>query len=1012
MDSTLDTLVTLRNSFRRSQWPVLGGLFVSLLLFAPRANAAITVTTTLPGYYSLNNVIQGVVFQATGATTPLQWSISAGSLPPGLNLTSGGDLTGTPSAAGTYTFTVKGAAPQEPNNSPGTKTFTIGVPQITTASPLPPATVGVPYSIQFQSSDGPSSGAVWSVSLGGLPIGLTIDPHTGIYSGTPSRTGTFNPTVSVSFGVASAVKPFSVTIGAATQTLIVAPSALQFNATVGDISGPQDLTVSTSAAAPVSFTVQLDDGKGGAAPAGLTVAPKSGTTPSILKVSFGSSTSSPGTFSGRIRVSLAATGAAVPPVDVAVTLTVSNPPPSLSVAPGLLRFHGRTANPGTRQQTFLLRHEGGSGAIPFSLTVVGKSPWIVGVDASAQTVLVGNPAQVTVTVDTHGLEAGTYRDAIRVTTSLAAPFDQFDIPVTLVIADQGASMSLSLNGVRFATIQGNQSSRTQRIFVRNLGDTGTTVNWTAQAVRGADLVTLTNTHDTSTPGNQSSFTVHLSNTAASSAGDKFALIQVSDPQSQNAPQFVVVVADVAPSGTPPVPEPDPAGLVFATSSGGAAPAAQQVTVNTTSADPVSFFASTLTDDGANWLSVKPASGTTSQTSPAQISVSVTPGTLSPGIYTGTVNIGIGAIVRGVLVTMILQAPGTVAAMDTAQTSVRATTCTPSSTVLAQTGLFDNFSVPAGWPATLAVQVVDNCGNALTSASVVASFSNGDVAISLTGDGQTAAYAATWQPATPSSGLTVTIDAASGSLTPAEMQLAGNVNPNARAGPLLVTGGLLNNLNPQVGAPLAPGTVTQVYGDNLADSPDQPAAVPLPPAFKGVEALIGGLPAPLFYVSKTQLVVQIPSELAPKQTYSALLAVNNQITLPQDVDLAPVTPATVAFADGRLVAQHTDYSLVDTNRPAKPDEPLTIYLVGMGATTPGVQSGTAAPSDPPADVQSRPQVTVDGQSADVSFAGLTPGGVGLYQINFTVPHGARSGSLEVVITQDNVKANTTRLIVAQ
>jgi uncharacterized protein (TIGR03437 family) len=245
-----------------------------------------------------------------------------------------------------------------------------------------------------------------------------------------------------------------------------------------------------------------------------------------------------------------------------------------------------------------------------------------------------------------------------------------------------------------------------------------------------------------------------------------------------------------------------------------------------------------------------------------------------------------------------------------------------------------------------------------------------------------------------------------------MLVAGNVNPNPGSGPSLVAGGLLNNLFPQVGAPLAPGTVTQVYGDNLADSPAQPSDVPLPTAFQGVESLVGGLGAPIFYVSKSQLVVQVPSELAPKQTYSALLIVNNQITLPQDVDLAPVTPGTVAFADGTLVTQHADFTLVDANRPARPGEGLTIYLVGMGATTPAVPSGTRAPSDPLARVPPNVQVTVDGQSADVSFAGLTPGGVGLYQINFAVPSTARSGKLEVVITQNGVSANTTRLLVAQ
>ena len=265
------------------------------------ANAAITITTDLPSYYSFNSVIQGVAFQATGAHTQISWSISAGALPPGLNLSQGGLFSGTPAKAGTYTFTVTASAPQESGNTPGAKSFTIGVPQITTPTVLPPAAVGVPYSIQFQSSDGPSAGAVWSVSLGGLPIGLTVDPNTGIYSGTPLRTGTFSLAVSVSFGVALATEQVSLTINTAgPQTLTVSPAALNFTATIGAISGAQNLAVSATTADAVQFTVQIDDGQGGPAPGWLNVSPKGSATPGLLGVSLVPVVLPLGTYMARI----------------------------------------------------------------------------------------------------------------------------------------------------------------------------------------------------------------------------------------------------------------------------------------------------------------------------------------------------------------------------------------------------------------------------------------------------------------------------------------------------------------------------------------------------------------------------------------------------------------------------------------------------------------------------------------------------------------------------------------
>jgi len=982
-------------------------------LCAPQLRAAITITSTLSPYYTLNNQIQGVQFQATGGVSGLfTWSVSGGTLPPGLTITSGGDFSGTPRAAGTFQFTIMAVA-QDPGNATETKSFTIGIPQITTASTLPPATVGVPYSVQLQYSDGPASGASWSLTLGGLPIGLNLDMKTGIYSGTPTRSGTFNPSVSVLFGIASATKAFSITINAATQTLQVAPSALSFSAIAGNLPGAQNLTISTTAAAPVAFSEQVDDGQGGPAPAWLAVSPAAGTTPGLLRASVVSSSLGVGVYNARIRVNMTATVGVLPPIDVPVTFTVSNAPPNLTVAPSILRFRASTATPGSSSQTFVLRNTGGGGDIPFTLSVVGKSPWISGVTASDQTIHTGIAVDVTVTINTQGLASGTYRDVIQVTTSLSPPFDQFQVPVSVVIVDAGPVMTLSQTGARFDTTQGNQSSAVQQISVINSGSAGTAVNWTAQVSNGQGLVTLLNAQGSSTPGNPSAFGIRLSSTATNSPGGAFALIQVTDQQSQGSPQFVTVLANVAATGTASIPIPDPAGLIFIATSGAAAPAPQQVTVNTTSASAVAFFVSAATNDGANWLSAQTTSSTTSQATPALVSVSVAPGSLKPGIYRGTVNIAIGAIVRGVDVTLLILAPGSGGTTGaTAHEIGHAATCAPAAVVLAQTGLFDSFAVPAGWPATLAAQVVDDCGNAIVNASVAATFSNGDPPISLVGDGHSASYSATWQPGTAASEMTVTIDASSQKLIPAEVQIAGDVSPNTRPGPSLAPGGLLNNLYPQLGAPLAPGTVTQVYGDNLADAPDLPSTVPLPINFRNVQMLIGGLSAPLFYVSKNQLVVQLPAELIPKRTYSALLSVGNQFTLPQDVSVAPVTPATVAFADGTLVAQRADGSLVDRDHPAKPSEAFTIYLVGMGATTPPVASGVPAPADPLPKVPSDVQVTVDGQPAAVSYAGLTPGGVGLYQINFAVPDNARTGDLQVLITQDGVPANTTTLIVAR
>jgi uncharacterized protein (TIGR03437 family) len=216
----------------------------------------------------------------------------------------------------------------------------------------------------------------------------------------------------------------------------------------------------------------------------------------------------------------------------------------------------------------------------------------------------------------------------------------------------------------------------------------------------------------------------------------------------------------------------------------------------------------------------------------------------------------------------------------------------------------------------------------------------------------------------------------------------------------------------VGGALAPGTVAQVYGSNLATAVATPGSVPLPGILNGTQFLVGGLAAPLFYSSGAQLVVQIPTELTAGRQYSVVAMVNGALSLPDTLSLEPAEPGVAAFADGTIIAQHSNYTLVSSTSPAHPNEPLMTYLVGMGATSVTVPSGTATPSNGTVSVTVQPTVQVDGQNADILFAGLTPGGIGLYQINFVVPSSAKTGNLKVVVTQGAAEANVVTLPVAQ
>ena len=156
-------------------------------------------TSALPG----GNV--GVAYNqtlaASGGVPGYVWSLNAGSnpLPDGLALNPSGVVTGTPTAAGTTALTVKVA---DSAGGTATKAFTLNVaapnvqPLSITTSALPGGTVGTAYNAQLAATGGTGSKS-WSITSGTLPAGLSLNPSTGVISGTPAVPGTSTMTVRV-----------------------------------------------------------------------------------------------------------------------------------------------------------------------------------------------------------------------------------------------------------------------------------------------------------------------------------------------------------------------------------------------------------------------------------------------------------------------------------------------------------------------------------------------------------------------------------------------------------------------------------------------------------------------------------------------------------------------------------------------------------------------------------------------------------------------------------------------
>lgn len=977
------------------------------------AGPLITINTSPPLAVGMVGVGYSQTLTASNATPPYIFFLTVeaqpNALPPGLSLATNGVLSGTPTVEGSFTFDVSARDQTGATTSAPISVTISPALAITTSSPLAAAPAGASYSQTFAITGG--TAPFTFTSTGSIPPGLTLSSTTGVLSGTPTSVGGYAFGVQVTDRNAFKVnRQYQLAIVTATNLLQVSPLKLSFAAFVqGDSSAPQSISIVASGGTQVNYVTSIDGGSPNTpTPSWITVKPLSGTTPAGVTVIANPNGMGVGVYNATIHISVP-NNTSQSPIDVQVTLNVAVSTPIVEVSPTSLSLSARAQTPSTQDQIVVLRNSGGGGALSYSVSVVGKSSWITSVTPASGQVSASSPVFVHLLVNSQGLGNGSFHDILRITTSAGI----LDVPVTLFISSQGSILGLTTDGLRFDIRQGSGSSRPEVIDIVNLGDLSAPLNPTVEILSGSDWLQIAKTD--SAPGSFVASTLTLTASGSASTlpvGGSYALVRVSDSNATNSPQYLSVVLAVQPAATPAAPDPSPEGLFFTSTT-----AAQNVTVYSTSTTPVAYQASATTADGGTWLSVSPSSGVASTQNPGGVSVKINPTGMQSGIYTGNVNLSISGILRSVNVTFVIPPASSSAVSNPGSPKQLAAGCTPVGLAITQTGIVNNFSVPAGWPASVIVQLNDDCGNAITNGSVVASFSNGDAPLTLRGDKTTNVYSATWQPGVVTSSVGITVRAAAGVLPPAVAQFEGGVNANATPPPTLIPGGTLHiffdvpTAN-ALGFGLAPGNVAQVYGTGMASVAGSPGVLPLVGQFNGTFLLIGGIQAPLYYVSSDLIDVQIPAELVPNRQYAAILSANGALTLPETLTLVPAQPGMAVFADGTVIAQHVldNYSLVTSAHPAKPGEPLVIYLAGMGATDPAVASGKQTPNQfVPATVQ--PTMTLDGQHVDIGYAGLTPSGVGLYQINFTVPANARSGSLELIVTQSGTSANTTKLPVS-
>jgi Putative Ig domain len=206
----------------------------------------------------------------TGCTPYVKFSTLNSSVPPGLSLSSDGLISGTPTTPGIYDFWIKmqddkGAVSWCNDDAATEREFEITIVQGLTInqrqSHLPPAQLGVAYSLQLSATGGTPT---WAVSNGSLPAGLNLDANSGLISGTPTAVGDTSFKITATAGSRSDTQSYTLSVA---EQLKVAKGG-----TTGEVGVPFTLTPTATGGRP-GYTWSLT---AGTLPAGFTMNPATG----------------------------------------------------------------------------------------------------------------------------------------------------------------------------------------------------------------------------------------------------------------------------------------------------------------------------------------------------------------------------------------------------------------------------------------------------------------------------------------------------------------------------------------------------------------------------------------------------------------------------------------------------------------------------------------------------------------------------------------------------------------
>ena len=215
--------------------------------------------------------------------------------------------------------------------------------------------------------------------------------------------------------------------------------------------------------------------------------------------------------------------------------------------------------------------------------------------------------------------------------------------------------------------------------------------------------------------------------------------------------------------------------------------------------------------------------------------------------------------------------------------------------------------------------------------------------------------------------------------------------------------------------IAPGGIVTIFGSKLGAAPGQivTAGVPWTTSLSGIGVTMDGTAVPVYRVlnlnGQEQLSVLAPFSLTGKNSTSLVVSTPAGSSPAVSVPVYGAQPGIFILDSASSGAVHANGTVVNAAAPAAPGETVVLYLTGLGPVSNGPAAGQPASLTTLSQTTLSPTVTIGGFNATVAFAGLTPGYIGLYQINVAVPGALPSGTTaDVTVSANGITSNTAKL----